>query len=574
VAVSIAQDLNITIVPVEDLFRLIRKINDTINRSRIDPEVYNTTDLYMKNLTTFVRGLLDRGAEYMQRLMLANEDNVQLWETALGLNATLSSLVEKARMLNQSYPILDCEPFRLLVEAGLRRSDMAHDLVTSVVVNLTSNTSTYLTDYQDKRAERAYEKIKKTLEDMIIEVTDLFADYSTFLRDVTESLCGGDWSAECGQCGGPRCGFCSTVSDCGGLYGNATLALRSTTAARVLGEQLKMNLTVATSTLTALGKEIESLMSSVELTEEFVVELRKRVDLTHTLVADILRVLNETSLFLQEVTPEIIAQLEEETLSYVLSRTPEEVRELLQELRKTLDAFPPWMDADNARLLETAQNIAADATDANLRALNVTDRADVVREVLVKQRSEADEVRDNLRMTKENMMEAKRKSKESTSHLVNTEGNLNSTEELLDRLEVSLADVKRRFVENERRLMEVQTTTNMTEQLAQSTQNSTEVLEERFQSLKRSASESAVTTEDDKRETTTLKERMENLNRNSLRQLTEVEDMLRRQNHLRHRQEQVKDDIMHIRIELEDLSLEINRNSFKNTGCQRFGGAG
>ena len=45
----------------------------------------------------------------------------------------------------------------------------------------------------------------------------------------------------------------------------------------------------------------------------------------------------------------------------------------------------------------------------------MTDRADVVRKVLAKQRSEADEVRDNLRMTKENMMEAKRKSKEVSS---------------------------------------------------------------------------------------------------------------------------------------------------------------
>ena len=325
VAISIAESLNITITPVEDLFQLIRDINDTINLSRIQPEVYNTTNENIRNLVLFVRDLLDRGGEYRQRLEEARELDTDLWNSTLDLNMTLQSLVSQAAQLNQSYLILDCEPFRLLVESGHRRSNLADRLVANDVANLTANVTVYLQDYETKRKERNFEDIKGRLGDMIIRVQKLLRDYNYLLDNVTVSLCGGSSTEECGPCGGSSCGFCSVAVECGGLLANASLALESATSARILGEFLQQNLSSSIRTLRELGREINTLLEEVTMTGSFVTGLRERVNATHTLVLAVLAVLNETSNYLKEATPEMIATLEEETLSYRLTRTPEQV---------------------------------------------------------------------------------------------------------------------------------------------------------------------------------------------------------------------------------------------------------
>ena len=302
IAVEFTEVLNITIVPLADLFSLISQIEDTIANSSLNATEYTSTDEILTDLNMTLTHLLSLAMDHYQNLTESNSSNEELFTLVVTLNTSLTFLVGELAGLNRSYPLADCDPLWQLVVEGRNRSNEA-EVIKAQATILSSNMTLFIDNYNDKRGRSTFEERRKSLQQRITDLQILFNDITAHLGDVTKELCG-NYGDECLVCGGSRvesqgCGFCSSnYTVCSGLYANATLASESARKARELGEELKLNISNAKMILDMLKNDIIALGVTGNITLDRIRIIIMNIERTFLLTIDVHIKMDEVELYL------------------------------------------------------------------------------------------------------------------------------------------------------------------------------------------------------------------------------------------------------------------------------------
>ena len=230
-------------------------------------------------------------------------------------------------LLNRSYPILDWR--RLLEQAaeGRNRSDQAQALIDGDIAKLTNQTSVQRSKYATARQASKFEELKDELERSVIAAIVLFDNVTSHLDTVTREVCQGK-PGNCTACGGTECEVCSAEPNCDGLYSRATLAVVASNESHWLAQRIFKNLSESIPTLRSLLQDMSALLTEATDLGVYIQNLTSKANHTRTVVQELVHVLGEAENLLGEVDPAEISHLENETLSYSLSRTPEQVSTL------------------------------------------------------------------------------------------------------------------------------------------------------------------------------------------------------------------------------------------------------
>ena len=328
------------------LVNTLNEVREILDTSRADSELAgNVTELHRRlcELTNQTQGLFERTVAVDDEITRLEGDVGSFEDETTRLASLLLELQEEFETLsvefrNISIPDLDPQPYLTLAEESEERSAMADQLISQNVSVLLSLTENLLEEFNGELnssglLERQIENLR-----IISLISQRVSEYESFLVQASSELCGGGGAnatsgESCdGECGGVGCDNCGGSPQCNGLVTMAAEAVVVSREALEIAENLRNQTLSRLAILRTLFANISALRNETLDAELAARRVQMRAEglwiEVRGLRDDLQRQLQD-----ERIDPDIIEEVERETLSLALIVTRDEVNETVQFIR-------------------------------------------------------------------------------------------------------------------------------------------------------------------------------------------------------------------------------------------------
>ena len=337
------------------LLNLLGEVREVLDDTRIDPELArNVTKLHERlcELTNQTQGLFERIAAVDDEIARLDGETESFENETSRLVLLLAELRNdfediSGRFGNISISEIDFESYLSIAERAEERSTIADRLISHNVTTLVSLSESLIEDYgSDLNESRLIERQEENIR-VLTAITQRVDEYESFLVLANAQLCGAalngsGGSGTCGECGGVECDTCGGNPQCNGLVTMAAESLIVSRQALEVAEELRNQTRGRVTLLRILFTEISVVTNETLDAEAAAREVQASAERLFQEVTglhdDLRRRLEE-----ERIHPDIIEEVERETLSLSLPVTQEEVRIMLmlkEEVRKVLIHAP------------------------------------------------------------------------------------------------------------------------------------------------------------------------------------------------------------------------------------------
>lgn len=576
-------EVNEGIELVQPLLMLLSEIENLFNLTDFKSLLIQTNETHVNviNIISRLRSLIDRAEMTNEMLQVDNSSFTEQREQVMNIHKELVELCELLSNLTREKDGIELRSFDQYVNRinqALSSSNQSSVTVNTTVAALLNEAREQINESMLK--EMLFLNISEDVIGLLDILKIRLSQYQGILYRADKSLCGRvaalplKDSVECGcydsnaceaECGGIGCNVCG-VGDCNSTVNDVQLAVNVSTEALERAKRLKsiieqdLQLLLEANTSSSQG-----LMLSTRTLERAQKELRN----ISRLLVSIQSFTGDIRTAINASLPNIsaIESLMNETLSLRMSKTPEEVLELLQSINETINKYPDTGGEDDLQMrAEAALN---NTLLANLTLHFVLDNVSLLSKSLDELVAMRDHVKSRLNQTKMNMVTLRATMTETTSLLNIIERNISSLHERVRALNQSFQDTKNIFEINRRNLTRLQALSNETsKQVLQLNKTQTQIdanvsrlVNITFQRLSRA--------NEDQSRAERLRERMKSLRIKAHDQLLESRRLQNRKTCILKEQEKIRDDIKRVSAELETLHRDIRTEIGRNTICMK-----
>ena len=325
------------------LLKLLGEVREILDDTRIDPELAsNVTKLHERlcELTNQTQGLFERIVAVDNEIARLDGKTESFENETSRLALLLAELRNDFENIsgqfgNISIPEIDFESYLSIAQRAEERSTIADRLVSQNVTTLLSLTESLIEDYRsDLNESRLIEQQEENLR-ILSAITQRVNEYESFLVQANAQLCGaalnssgGGGGGTCGECGGLECDTCGGNPQCNGLVTMAAESLVVSRQALEVAEELRNQTRGRVALLRILFTEISVVTNETLDAEAAAREVQSSAE---RLFQEVTGLHNDLRRRLEEerIHPDIIDEVERETLSLSLPVTQEEVRIML-----------------------------------------------------------------------------------------------------------------------------------------------------------------------------------------------------------------------------------------------------
>ena len=319
------------------LLNLLGEVREILDESRIDPELTsNVTELHDRlcELTNQTQGLFERIAAVDNEIARLDGDTDRFENETSRLVSLLADLRDdfekvSAQFGNILIPNVDFRPYLSIAEKAKERSDDANRLISQNVTTLLLLTEGLLEDYRSELNESGIIKQQEENLRILSAITQRVNEYKSFLIQANTQLCGVTLNSSsgdtCGECGGIQCDTCGGSPQCNGLVSMAAESLVISRQALEVAEGLRNQTLGRVAALESLFAEISELRNETLDAEAAAREVQLSAD---QLLQEVTGLRDDLRRRLEEerIHPDIIEEVERETLSLSPPTTQEEVK--------------------------------------------------------------------------------------------------------------------------------------------------------------------------------------------------------------------------------------------------------